>query len=620
MTEGGQILDRAKQAMAQGNAAEAYSLFKRAARSQTDYAFCSKSARLGKKLSGVSKELGLKPLKLAVLSSTTTVFFEPLVKNFGLLFGIDFDVRSGEFGNWRQEIADENSWLYKFNPDFVFINTHYRDFPLPPFCDNPDDAVDAAVASQESFWEILAKKLPAKIIQNSIDFPSFESGAYASAVQPKGRAFVLERISHALSAKAAENRVQILDLARLQASCGASWTDMRTWYHGRQHPSLDALPLLARECAKIASICVGASKKVLVCDLDNTLWGGVIGEDGISGIKLGAPDPAGEAFCDFQKYILELKERGVLLAVVSKNNFDDAKEPFEKHPSMKIKFDDVISFKANWRRKSENIRQIAEELSLGLDSFVFVDDNPVEIEEVSEALPMVECLLLPKDPALCIQALNKADFFSSATVSKDDSARHSEYKANAMRSEAAKEGSASSASDFLKDFEMRCKTMPISEHLDRCTQLVNKTNQFNLTTRRYSDSEMKCLAESPDNIALCFELSDKFGDSGIVGVLIAKGNSSEKNFKIDTFLMSCRVLGRGLEFFMINELFELAKNRGAQKIFAEYVPSAKNAQVENFYEKCGFEKLIPREGESSKTFSKDSNSFEAINTFINTKK
>lgn len=617
MADEEQLFDRAKEALAKSEIAAAYSLFRRASRSRCDYAFCSKASRFAKKLSSHADELNLKTLKLALLSSTTSVFLEPLIKHFGMVFGINFELLSGDFGNWRNDILDENSWLYKFAPDFVFINTHYRDFPLPAFCDNPQEEAESSAVSQENFWKVLSERIPAKIIQNSIDTPIFESGGYASGSSENGRIRVLEKISEELKQRAFKNRVQILDLKNLQNSCGTSWCDMRTWYHGRQHPSLEALPLLAREFSKIAASCMGITKKVLVCDLDNTLWGGVIGEDGVSGIRLGAPDPVGEAFCDFQKYILELKERGILIAVASKNNFEDAKAPFEKHPSMKLKFDDVISFKANWERKSENIKQISEELSLGLDSFVFIDDNPIEIEEVSESLPMVECLKMPNDAAFLTQTLNAADFFNTPSISESDAARHKEYKANAARAQAAKSATSTESGDYLKNFDMRCKIMRVADNLDRCTQLINKTNQFNLTTRRYSDVEVKTLAENPDNCALCFEMSDKFGDSGIVGILIAKRKSFENAFEIDTLLMSCRVLGRGLEFFIINALFENAANLGVEKIFAEYIPTAKNAQVENFYEKCGFEKISDK---TSKTYSKEVGSFEKIKNFISAQK
>jgi len=332
----------------------------------TDFSLCQKAAKLAGKILKTYPPEKLRPLKVALLSSSTTLFLEPLLPLYGLVRGLDLRVKSGDFGTWRQDILDPSSWLYSFEPDVVIIATHYRDAALPSFSQDPQGDAEKIAEQFVQFWEHLKKHSRAAILQHGFDRPNDDAAAYLSATHPGARARVLESANAALVRRAAELSVVPVDIAELRARCGADqWEDARLWHHAKQHPAPAGLPLLAREYVRAICAKLGLSKKVCVCDLDNTLWGGVIGEDGIDGITLGTPNAAGEAFAAFQTYLKELKQRGILLAVCSKNNEADALLPFEKHPAMVLKKDDFVSFKANWSPKSENIAQIAAELNLG---------------------------------------------------------------------------------------------------------------------------------------------------------------------------------------------------------------------------------------------------------------
>jgi len=592
-----EILKSAKNLLANNEAQKALGLlFSLKEEAIADYALGVKISKVADKaLQSVNH---LKPLKIAIVSSSTQTFLVPLLRFFCAKIGFNAEVQTGDMGAWRSELADENSWLYSFKPDVAILATNWRDTAVNSFTKNPSAEAERVVAELESFWRIFKSKSSAVLFQHSFDFPFYDSAGYLSQNNFASRIQVLKRANVLLLEKASAAGVAILDTSDVRAFVGSkNWEDERMWLSARQHPSFTSLPALANEYARAIAAAKKSPKKVCVLDLDNTLWGGVIGEDGLGGIKLGAPDPVGEAYVAFQKYLLELKERGILLAVVSKNNESDALLPFEKHPDMILKKEDIASFKANWEAKSQNIVTIAQELNLGIDSFVFVDDNPAEIAQVNSALPEVSTVQLSEDASQSIALLDSQNFFDTLFLSEDDLKRHTTYLENAKR-DAAK-ATCANPKDFLKNLEMSSSASDITEvNLARATQLIGKTNQFNLTTRRHSAEQVDAIAKTQNAYAKTFNLKDKFGDMGIVGILLAK-EVEDSTLEIDTFLLSCRALGRTLEQFVMTNLFEFAKEKNFKKIRGVYIPTAKNSQTKDVFEKIGFTKEKESEEKTS---------------------
>jgi FkbH-like protein len=349
---------------------------------------------------------------------------------------------------------------------------------------------------------------------------------------------------------------------------------------------MTALPRLADADLALIRAATGMVRKVLVLDLDNTLWGGVIGEDGLEGIRVGPPHADGEAFVMLQHYARELKERGVLLAVCSKNNAADARLPFERHESMVLRLDDFAAFVANWEDKPANLIRLSEQLGVGLDSFVFVDDNPVERALVRRELPEVAVPELGSDPARFVETLAQGRWFEALTLSGEDRERHAAYQANAARREL--EAAAPDLEAFLRQLQMEVAHGPVSAgNLARVAQLVSKTNQFNLTTRRHPPEALRQFAADPAGWTQAFRLKDRYGDNGLVGVVIAVP-AGESAWEIDTFLMSCRVIGRGLRRYMLATLLKTARERGITRVTGLYAPTPKNAMVAAMYPDAGF--------------------------------
>ena len=357
---------------------------------------------------------------------------------------------------------------------------------------------------------------------------------------------------------------------------------------------------------------LGLSKKCLVLDLDNTLWGGVIGDDGLGGIRLGQGEAEGEGFVAFQRYVRKLRERGVILAVCSKNNEEIAREVFLMHPEMVLKLEDISCFTANWEDKASNLRAIARNLNIGLNSLVFVDDNPVERAIVRQMLPDVAVPEIGTDPTDFIETLERNRFFQLVLFGKEDLQRTEYYLANAERQQIA--SSAESIEDFLKSLKMVATVEPISSlSLERSTQLINKSNQFNLTTIRRSAAEVLAVAKDPNWITRTVSLKDRFGDNGLISVLLAEIDGDF--LKIDTWLMSCRVLKRNVEQFLFNELCALAARRGISVIRGQYVPTAKNELVKDHYRNLGFRR-IAKSADGTSQYDLDLCSFKPFETFI----
>ena len=353
--------------------------------------------------------------------------------------------------------------------------------------------------------------------------------------------------------------------------------------------SVNAIPYVASRVVDIIAAIKGQFKKCLILDLDNTVWGGVIGDDGLEGIELGHGLGIGKAFTEFQMWVKKLKQRGIIICVASKNNEDTAKEPFEKHPDMVLKLDDIAVFQANWETKVDNIRTIQGILNIGFDSMVFLDDNPFERNMVRENIPGITVPELPEDPAMYLEYLYSLNLFETASYSNADKDRTKQYQVEAKRVSLSK--TFTNEADFLKSLDMVSTVSGFTKfNIPRVAQLSQRSNQFNLRTIRYTEGDIAALAEDPDCIDLSFTLEDKFGDNGLIAVIIMKKQDEETLF-VDTWFMSCRVLKRGMENFTLNTMVECAKKKGFKRIVGEYVPTPKNKMVELHYPNLGFAPL-----------------------------
>jgi FkbH-like protein len=550
--------------------------------------FIARSEKLVREL-GSSVRSNLRQCKIAVLGSSTTNLMVPVLRALCLRDRIGAQIYEGPYGSIEQEIWDSQSGLARFQPDIVMLFMHWRDLRLEAVTPDEQAWVIRFVEERKAIWKRLSDSFACHIIQPSFDFPADEAYGYLAGVLPGGRTRVIDMLNLRLREEAPAN-VSIVNLAAAQRATGAKrWQDETQWARYRQHPATEALPELAETYISHVRAVLGLSRKVLVSDLDNTLWKGVIGEDGLDGIGIGPGSPEGEAHLDLQRYMLDLKRRGILLAVCSKNNVADAQLPFLQHPHMALRLDDFAAFRANWEDKAANLRGIARDLSLGLESFVFLDDNPMEREWVRSQLPEVAVVEIGSSPFHYVRQLNRGRYFEALSLSGEDLARADQYRVEAQR-ENLRSG-AVSLDDFLQKLQLEASVEGITgKNLARVTQLVNKTNQFNVTTRRYTEAQVRALAEDSRGWAGAFQMSDRMGSYGLIGVLFCRPADSGA-WEIDTWLMSCRTLGRQMEKFMFDRLVEAAVERRIRRIVGVYRPTAKNGLVKELYDQLGFRRV-----------------------------
>jgi FkbH-like protein len=521
--------------------------------------------------------------RIALLSSTTIDFLAPILRAQCFGAGIDAEVYIGPFNQYEQEIRDPDSGLARFRPDVIAIATDWRSLGLRDEEDSPGEAVRARCAGLESLWRESRERLGATVIQFNFEAPPFDALGHLSAALPGGRGHLLREINLALwEAAARTHGVVILDVDQIAARFGKDrWNDPVLWHTARQYPSAEAMPSLGHQLTALLRAILGLTSKCLALDLDGVLWGGVIGEDGLGGIQLGGP--AGEAFVAFQHYLQSLTRTGALLAVCSKNNHEDAVLPFRQHPEMVLRERDIAVFKANWKPKEENLRAIAAALNIGLDAMVFVDDNPAERSRVRQNLPEVEVVELPAEPAQYIAAVDRQGLFETLSITREDRQRTASIRENLERK--TLESTAGGVDDYLAQLDIKVQLAPFDEiNLPRIVQLINKTNQFNLTTRRRGDAEVRALPAT-GAYTQAMRASDRFGDSGLTGVLIAIPEGD--GLRVETWLMSCRVLGRRLEEAMFAALVRYAAENRYTHITGEYIPTAKNSQVADLYIRLG---------------------------------
>lgn len=572
-----------------GDAAGAGADLREALRDPCDHDDMERAHKLWKRLRG-HKLPALRKVRVGLLGSFTTRLLRPLLEVAAFRDGVDAEVYEAEYGMVHQEVLDPASGLRAFQPDVVILATSWRDANLPPLSPDPDAAVEAAVAPLVALWKVVRDEMKAHVLQHNFDVPLVDSYGHLATSLPGGRARVLRRANLALL-DAAGPGVSVLDFDAVAAEVGkAAWSDPGLWYRAKQHPAPAALPTLVDHYLMHVRAVLGLTKKVLVLDLDNTLWGGIVGEDGVEGLKLGVTDAEGEAHTDLQRYARELRDRGVVLAVCSKNNDADAREPFERSAEMVLKLDDIAVFRANWNDKATNLRDIAAALELGTDSFVFLDDNPTERAWVRSQLPEVMVPEIGSDAAHYLPRLQRHHAFDALSLSEEDRLRAADYAANARRSELMK--SAGNIEEFIANLQMSATVAGIDEmNLPRAAQLVNKSNQFNLTTRRYTEEQLRAAASEPGTVVRTFKLRDRFADNGLIGVMIGRERPEASALDVDTWLMSCRVLGRRVEEFMVGVMMQAALDRGLTRVTGRYLPTAKNGLVKDLYARLGFARV-----------------------------
>ncbi len=542
-----------------------------------------------KKLRRSGFESGVKA-KLSLLSNTTSSQLASLINLYLFAYNVDIEIDEAPYGLLRQQILDPSSELYGSESDFVFLATSYRDLLRTPHAGDDEATIEAAleetVSEWVSYWDLLKDRLGCQIIQNNFDAPPWR--AYGN-LEPKHSGALgnyVARVNQALYERAPA-WVSLYDLDGLAANVGRwNWSDQRFFNLAKLPCGPEFLPRYAHGIAAQIAARLGRSHKCLVLDLDNTLWGGVVGDDGLAGINIGQGDAEGEAFVTFQSYAKSLAERGIILAVCSKNEDANAREPFEKRSEMVLKLDDISSFVANWEDKAGNLRRIAKELNIGVDSLVFVDDNPAERALVRQLLPEVAVPEMPVDPADYVRVLAEHCYFEPVSINSEDFKRTEYYRANAQRDQLA--SSAGDIDGFLKSLQMTAWVGPIGDlEQERSVQLIGKSNQFNLTTIRHSAADVQAMREDPNWASCVIKLKDRFGDNGLITVALAQ--EKEDALHIDTWLMSCRVLKRGVENLMLNSLAEEAQRRGLKKLTGTYIPTAKNVLVKDHYSSLGFE-------------------------------
>lgn len=573
-----------------GDTARAFSLLLSAASPDDEYPVQQRCARIFTSLS--KKPLQLRPLKIAILASSTVDHIIPILTYWLAREGFDPEIWAAPFDTVAATILTPNSPLYAFEPDFIWIMNTWRDTDISTMpeatAQDVTNALDGAVKKIINLVQAIRAQSVCQIVVNNADIPLREEFGNLEANVAWSFRNLLRQYNLRLM-ETVESGFLIFDLDHLSSVFGKSrWEDPRYWYHSKNAFSFDALGMISFHFARLIAAAKGLSSKCLVLDLDNTLWGGVIGDDGMDGIKLGT-GAEGEAFVDFQHYIKALKERGVILAVCSKNDMDNAREPFESHPDMVLGIKDIAVFVANWENKADNIRHIANKLNIGLDSLVFCDDNPVERDLIRRILPMVAVPELPEDPTGYVTALQAGCYFEMLSYSQDDAHRADYYTTNATRDDLKE--SFTDLGEFFRDLEMFATVFEVDQfHRPRTAQLINKSNQFHLTGTRYSEIEIEELTQRQEVICRMFKLRDRLGDQGLISVVILKLDGGGE-LMIDTWVMSCRVLGRSMEEFIASEILEIAQSVGALTIVGTYIASKKNVLVARLYERLGFVKI-----------------------------
>ena len=566
---------------------------------------------LGRKISGILKSApatlaaearkhGLVRIRLLILSASTASHLCDALTGTALRFRFLLDVTVAEYEEpepWFERNARE---LKDNPPDFVLVASDSRMLRLASALDDAAAAaqvVEAAIARVLRVAEVAASATGRPVIlQTLADNPDVIGFNMDLGLSGSPRALI-DEFNRRLASRARRDSHLVLDVNALAGLVGHSaWSAGRYWYAAKYPFATTMIPLYADNVMRIIAAQMGRSRRVLVLDLDNTMWGGIVGDDGIEGLALGSGSALGEAHSALQRMALSLKQRGIILCVSSKNDEAIALDAFRNHPEMILKEDDIVAFRVNWDDKAANIKLIADGIDLGLESFVFLDDNPAERKRVRDALPAVAVPELPEDPSEWLAVFQAAGYFEQTSFSREDQLRAGFYKANALR--AAQMERIGNHDDYLRSLGMTLSIAPFdAAGRKRIAQLIAKSNQFNLTTRRYSEAEIAALQSDPDALTIQARLEDIFGDNGMISAVICR--QTGPRLEVDTWIMSCRVLGRRVEETILQYLVEQARLKGVTEIIGRYVPTARNGLVRGHFEKLGFVQIEARNEETT---------------------
>ncbi len=546
-------------------------------------------------------ELETKPVRLAILGSSTTSHLHPGIRVAGLRHRMWVSIYECAFGQYWQDLHDTTSELHAFQPTAVLFSFDSRHVVQGAVADMSQsaarDELRIAVDRIQGCWEMARSSFQCHVMQQTL-LPVLPTLLGSNEHRLAGSASqMVQRINHELRSLTVAQGVDLVSLDDRVAIDGLhAWHDPALWCRSKQEISPNAVPMYGELVSRVLAAQRGMSSKCLVLDLDDTLWGGVVADCGIEGLVLGEGSGLGEGFIAVQKYAKELKNRGVILAVCSKNHEATAMEPFERHPDMVLRREDITCFVANWDDKATNIRRIAAHLKIGLESLVFVDDNPVERALVRCELPQVAVPEIPDEPSLVPYYLAQAGYFEALSITTEDQQRAQKYRDNTLRDHARTE--ATDLDSFLMGLQMRLSWSPFDQTgAARIVQLINKTNQFNLTTRRYTADAVQAVMSDEKAVGLQLRLIDRFGDNGIIAIVI--GRMQQESLLIDTWLMSCRVLGRQVEHATLAILADVARKMGAKRLVGQYIETAKNSLVKDHYLKIGFKSVTETSANTS---------------------
>lgn len=546
---------------------------------------------------------GLIKYKAAILGNCATQHMATALRGYAYEMGINLEVFDADYNQIEAQVMDSESELFSFAPDFVLLFMCTEKI-YDTFCSTKQEEkkhfADDMIIKIRSYMDKINLQINTNILQ--FNFVQQDDGVFGNFANQTEDSFLfqLRKLNYLLMQEAQVlKNYFIVDLDQLQSIYGSEQLHSDKLYYVAKMPiSTRLLPETAKQVMDVFMAIKGRIKKCVILDLDQTLWGGVIGDDGIENIQIGELG-LGQAFSRLQQWLLELKKRGIILAVCSKNEEATAKEPFLKHPEMVLKLEDLSMFVANWEDKASNIKYIQETLNIGMDSMVFLDDNPFERNLVKSVIPDITVPELPEDPSEYLKYLKQLNLFETASYSKADADRTKQYQEEIKRTTLQKVYG--TYDEYLESLKMVAKVRPFdSFHFSRIAQLTQRSNQFNLRTIRYTEAEIEQLSKSEDHITLYFTLEDQFGDYGLISVVVLDKQSADRLF-ISEWLMSCRVLKRGMEEFILDTIVETAKNSGYKEVVGEYIATPKNAMVKDLYQKLGFTPTEPGKFEAKVT-------------------
>ena len=554
---------------------------------------------------------GFKKIKIAILADSASQLLNNAVRAYGYTVQLDFEIYEADYNQIELQIFDPSSELYEFKPDFIFINRSTEKL-LKEFY-KKDKQLQSGfsehiIRNTQNYYDTIASRLRSKVIINT--YPEINDSVFGNFAAKTQSSFLyqLRKINMGLMDLSQQSKdMFVCDLASLQSDLGYGFVfDPKVYVSADMVYRIDFLPYIAKHVTDIILSINGSFKKCLILDLDNTIWGGIIGDDGMEGIQVGYLG-LGKIFTELQLWAKQLKQRGIILAICSKNTESIAMEPFQSHPDMVLHMDDIAVFVANWETKVDNIRHIQSILNIGFDSMVFVDNNPFEREIVKSAIPDITVPELPEDPAEYLIYLRSLNLFETAFFTEQDDQRTRQYQEEARRNAVLQRFD--NEMDFLANLQMVSEVKAFDEFdIPRVAQLSQRSNQFNLRTIRYTEADIKQLSADPNFYTMSLSLKDRFGDHGLIGIVILKKQDDDTLF-IDSWIMSCRVLKRGMENFTTNTIADLARANGFKRVMGEYLPTKKNGIVKDHYSNLGFK----QEGDK---WVLNLVEFEKRNTFI----